>query len=64
MDRYVGRIVYPDWYVELINMWNRTFILIGMWIRSIFLTAARIHDRYVVSPAVILIVTWSHLQLS
>ena len=62
MDRYVGRIVYPDWYVEPIDMWNRTFILIGMCIRSIFWTAARIHDRYVVSPAVILIVTWSYPQ--
>ena len=35
IDRYVGRIVYPDWYVESIDMWIRTFILIGMWDRPL-----------------------------
>ena len=35
IDRYVGRIVFPDWLVESIVMWARSFILIGTWIRSI-----------------------------
>ena len=35
IDRYVGRIVYPDWYVESIVMWAGSFILIGMWNRLI-----------------------------
>ena len=34
IDRYVGKIVHPDWYVESIEKWIRTFILIGMWIRT------------------------------
>ena len=51
--------VYPDLYVESIDMRIRTLILICMWIQSL-----RGHDRYVVSPAVFLIATWSHLQQS
>ena len=31
----MGRIVYPDWYVESIDMWVRMFILIGMWGRPL-----------------------------
>ena len=62
MDRYVGMDVYPDWYVESIGMWIRTFILICMWIRSQVACLLHIPDRYVVSPAVFLSVTWSHLQ--
>ena len=31
----MGRIVYPDWYVESIDIWIRTFILIGMWGRPV-----------------------------
>ncbi len=60
----MGKIVFPDWYVESIDMWIRTFILIGMWIRSLRGLTRNIPDRYVVSPAVFLIVTRSHLQWS
>ena len=31
IDRYVDRIVYPDWYVASIDMWAGSFILIGRW---------------------------------
>ena len=52
------RIVYPDWYVEWIEMWARSFILIGMWNRlSCGLMMGSLRgltcsnpDRYVVSP--------------
>ena len=69
----MGRIVYPDWYVDSIAMWIRTFILIGMWIRSyvvLFLSGTWSHlqysipDRDAVSPAAVLTVTWSQLQNS
>ena len=37
MDRYVGRVVYPDWYVESIDMWTLTIplkvFLIVTWIK-------------------------------
>ena len=57
IDRYVGMVVYPDWFVESIDMriphlqyaWpsrGRTYIT---------------PDRYVVSPAVFLGAAWSHL---
>ena len=53
MDLYVGRVVYPDWYVESIDMWIRTFYLIGMWIRS----------RIALSVT-LLTATWPYLQHS
>ena len=67
----MGRIAYPDWYVESIDLWIRTFFLIGLWIGgscvslpvTVSLTCS-IPDRYVVSPAVFLTVTRSHLQYS
>ena len=52
----VGRVGYPDWYVESIDMRIRTFILIYIWIRSY------VALRCVVSSAVFLAVAWSHLQ--
>ncbi len=63
MDRYVGKVVYPDWYVESINTWIRTFILICMLIRS-YVAYLQHSDRYVVSPAVFLTAAWSHLHYS
>ena len=55
----MGRIVYPDWYVEWIDGWARSFILLGMWNRlscglmtgSLRGLTCSIPDRYVVSPA-------------
>ena len=35
IDRYVGRVVYPDWYVESIVVWAKSFILIGVWNRPL-----------------------------
>ena len=35
IDRKVGRVVYPDRYVGSILVWAGSFILIGMWNRSI-----------------------------
>ena len=31
----MGRAVYPDWFVESIVTWARSFILIGQWNRSL-----------------------------
>ena len=63
-----ARAVYPDWYVESIDIRIRTFIVICMWVRTYVrlrcVLICSIPDRYVVSPAVFLTVTWSHLQCS
>ena len=58
----MGMIVYPDWYVESIDMWIRTFFLIGMYVDPTLRGITR--QRYVIPPAVFLTVTWSHLQSS
>ena len=53
----MGRIAYPDWYVDSIDMWARSFILIGMWNRvSCGLTTRSL--RSLTCPVALLILTW------
>ena len=47
IDRCVGRVVYPDWYVESIVVWVRSFVLIGVWNRPLRGLTRSIPDRYV-----------------
>ena len=47
IDRCVGRDVFPDWLVELIVVWAGSFILIGLWNRSLRGLTSSIPDRYV-----------------
>ena len=47
IDRCVGRDVFPDWLVELILVWAGSFILIGLWNRSLRGLTSSIPDRYV-----------------
>ena len=61
MDRYVGRVVYPDWYVESIDMWIHPDLYVDSVLRGL---TYKIPDRYVVSFAVFLTVASSHLQYS
>ena len=43
----MGRDVFPDWLVELIVVWAVSFILIGLWNRSLRGLTSSIPDRYV-----------------
>ena len=43
----MGRDVFPDWLVELIVVWTGSFILIGLWNRSLRGLTSSIPDRYV-----------------
>ena len=43
----MGRNVFPDWLVELIVVWAGSFILIGLWNRSLRGLTSSIPDRYV-----------------
>ena len=43
----MGRDVFPDWLVELIVVWAGSFILIGLWNRSLRGLTSSIPDRYV-----------------
>ena len=54
IDRLVGWIVYPDWFVESNVVWSTLFILIGMWNRQLQLLG---HDHSVHDQA-----TGSYLQ--
>ena len=51
MDGYVGKVFYPDLYVELIVKWTCIFSLCGL--------TCRVPDRYVVSQVAFLVVPWS-----